>query len=55
VNKFGSNGQKHAVLGLMECLHSALRDSPYFEQIDWKIVKELKEYGLILAKSFVCE
>jgi hypothetical protein len=42
VNKFGSNGQKHAVLGLMECLHPALHDGPYFERIDWEIVKELK-------------
>ena len=34
MNNFGSNGQRHAVLGLMECLHPALHDGPCFERID---------------------
>jgi hypothetical protein len=55
VNNFGSNGQRHAVLGLMECLHPALHDGPCFERIDRVIVEELIKYGLILTKSFVRE
>ena len=41
MNNFGSNGQRHAVLGLVECLHPALHDGSCFERIDRVIVEEL--------------
>jgi hypothetical protein len=41
MDNFGSSGQRHAVLGLLECLHPALHDGLYLEQINREIMKEL--------------
>ena len=43
VNTFGSNGQRHAVLDLMECLLLALHKGSCFERIDWEIGEKYVE------------